>query len=47
MVVEIDKIINQFSGLLKGLDLLAVDALCFEDREEIFRHGVVIAVSTP
>ncbi len=46
MVVEINEIVNQLSGLLKSVDFLAVDALCLENGEEIFRHGVVIAVPT-
>ncbi len=45
MVVEINEIVNQFSGLLKSLDFLAIDTLCLEDGEEIFGHCVVIAVS--
>ncbi len=44
MVVEIDELVNQISGLLKGFDFLAVDPLCFEDGEKVFGHGVVIAV---
>ncbi len=47
MVVEINEIVNQLSGLLKSLDFLAVDALCLENGEEIFCQRVVIAVSTP
>lgn len=45
VVVEINEIINEFSGLLKILDLLAVNTLGLENGEEVFHHGVVIAVS--
>ena len=45
MVVEVDELIYKFSGLLEGFDFLTVDTLCFEDREEIFSHGVIITVS--
>ena len=45
MVVKINKIINEISGLAERLDFLAVDTLCFEDGEKILNHGVVIAVS--
>lgn len=44
MVVEVDEFINEFSGLLEGFDFLAVDTFGFENRKEIFGHGVVIAV---
>lgn len=47
MVVEIDKLVNQFSGMLKRGDFLLVDAFGLKDGEEIFRHdcyGIVIPV---
>jgi hypothetical protein len=46
VVIEINKIVNQFSGLLKSPDFMPVNTLSFEDREEIFSHSVIIAVST-
>ena len=45
MVVEVDVLVDQIVGLLKCLELLAVDAFCFQDTEKIFGHCVVIAVS--
>ena len=39
MVVKINKIINEFSGLPERLDFLAVDTLFFEDGEEFFGHA--------
>lgn len=44
VVVEIVKRVNQFSSLPEYGNLLAVNVLCLENEEEIFRHGVVIAV---
>ena len=46
VVIEINKIVNQFFGLLKSRDFLAVYTLSLMDREEIFCHSVIIAVST-
>ena len=46
MVVKVDVAVNHFIGLREGSRFVAVDALCFEDREEIFRHSVVIRIST-
>lgn len=46
VVIEINKIVNQFFGLLKRPDFLPVYTLGFEDREEIFCHSDIIAVST-
>ena len=37
MAIEIDELVNAFSGLLECLDFLAVDALGLEDGEEISR----------
>ena len=34
MVVEIDKVINEFSGLLEGGNFLPVNAPCFENGEK-------------
>src|SRR5699024_3010545 len=45
VVVEVDVLVDQIVGLLKCLELLAVDAFCFQDTEKIFGHCVVIAVS--
>ena len=46
MVVEIDVVVDQYSGLAKGGRKMSVDALRFEDGKEIFRHSIVVAVST-
>ena len=43
MVVETDKAVDHFVYFGKGSRFVTVDALCFAGREEIFRHGVVIA----
>ena len=45
VVIEVDVLVDQIVGLLKCLELLAVDAFCFQDTEKIFGHCVVIAVS--
>ena len=47
MVVKVDISVNQLVGFREGSRLLAVNALGFEDGEEIFGHGVVIWVSFP
>ena len=46
MVIEINIEINPFVGFFERSWLVPIDALHFEDREEIFRHSVVIAVSS-
>ena len=46
MVIKINKIVDQFFGLLKSPDFLPVYTLSLEDREEIFCHSIIIAVST-
>ena len=46
MVVEINEIVNKLVSLLESLDFLAVDTFCFEDREEILGHGIIIAISS-
>ena len=46
VVIEINKIVDQFFSLLKSPDFLPVYTLSLEDREEIFCHSVIIAVST-
>ena len=45
VVIEVNVFVNQVIGLLTCLELLAVDAFCFQDTEKIFGHCVVIAVS--
>ncbi len=37
-------VVNQVVGLLKCFEFLAVDALGFQNTEEIFCHCIVIAV---
>ena len=44
MVVEVNIAINQLIGLRKDSRLVTVNTFCFEDREEIFRHCIVIGV---
>ena len=46
MIVKIDELIDQFSGLLECSDFLPIDALGFEDRKEIFCHRIIITVPT-
>lgn len=46
MIVKIDEVIDQFFCLPERGDFLPVDALGLEDREEVFRHRIVIAVPT-
>ncbi len=46
-MVEMDVAVYPISGLVKGGWLVTVDALCFQNAEEVFRHGVVITVSSP
>lgn len=46
VIIEIDKIVNQFSGLLKCGNFLPVDAFGFEDGKEIFGHCIIITIST-
>ncbi len=46
VVIEINKIVDQFFGLLKSPDFLPVYTLSLEDREVIFCHSAIIAVST-
>ena len=41
VVIEVDVLVDQIVGLLKCLELLAVDAFCFQDTEKIFGHCVV------
>ena len=43
MVVKVDVPVDHFIGLGKGGRFVAVDTFCFEDGEEILRHGVVVS----
>ena len=47
MVVKVDISVNHLVGLGKGSGFVAANTLRFEDREEIFRHGVVIWIAFP
>ncbi len=40
MVIKVDKFINQFSGMLEGVDFLTIDTLSFEYGEEIFVSAI-------
>ena len=44
MVVKIDVVVDQYSGLAKGGREMSVNAFRFKNGEEIFCHGIVIAV---
>ncbi|EFB76558.1 hypothetical protein SUBVAR_04927 [Subdoligranulum variabile DSM 15176] len=45
-IVEMDVLVDQMVGLLKCLELLAINALRFENGKEIFHHCIVIRVPT-
>ena len=45
MVIEVDVLVDQIVGLLKCLELLAVDAFCFQDTEKIFGDYPIICVN--
>ena len=45
MVVKMDISVDHLVGFREGSRFVAIDTLRFEDREEIFRHGIVIRVS--
>ena len=45
MVVKVDVFTYEEARLLIGAKFGSVDALGFENREEIFRHSVVIRVT--
>ena len=47
MVVKEDISVNHLVGFREGGRFVAVNALGFEDGEEIFRHGVVIRIPLP
>lgn len=42
-----DIAVNHLIGFGKGRRFMRVNALRFEDRKEIFRHGIVIRISSP
>ena len=46
VVVKMDVAVNHLVGLREGRRFVTVDALCLENRKEIFCHCVVIWVST-
>ena len=46
MVIEVNIAANYFVGLREGGWFVAVDTFCFENREEIFCHCIVIWVSS-
>lgn len=46
VVVKVDVTFNHLVGFREGRWFVAVDALCFENGEEIFCHCIVIRVST-
>ena len=45
-VVACDIAVNERPGKSEGRQLVSVDALGFEDGEEILSHSVVVAVTT-
>ena len=46
MIVKVNVIINHSSSFLKGRYLCPVNALCFENREEIFSQSIIIRIAT-
>ena len=46
VVIEVNVLVDQIVRLLKRPDLLSVDAFGFEYTKEIFRHCIVITVSS-
>ena len=47
VIVEVDVSVNHLVGFREGSWFVAVNALCLENGEEIFRHGVVVRISFP
>lgn len=47
VIIEVNIPVNQFIRFLDRLWFVAVDALRFQNREEIFCHGIVIRISFP
>ena len=47
VIIEVNIPVNQFIRFLDRLWFVAVDALRFLNREEIFCHGIVIRISFP
>ena len=45
MVVEVNIVVNHLIGFRESGWFVSVDALRFENGEEIFRHGIVIRIS--
>ena len=45
MIIEINIVVDQYIGLLKGGSLMSVNTLGFENGKEVFCHCVIIAVS--
>ena len=46
VIVEINVIVDERSGFIKGGGKMSIDALCLNYGEEIFSHCIVIAIST-
>lgn len=45
MVIKVDKIINESLDLFESPRFVSVDTCCLEDREKVFCHRIVMAVS--
>ena len=45
MVIEVNVSVNQLIRFMQCLGLVSVDALCFQNREEIFCHCIVVWIS--
>lgn len=45
VVVEADVFAYEEPRLLIGLELGSVNALCFENREEVFRQSIIVWIS--
>ena len=47
MVVEVNIAVNHLIGFREGSRFTAVNALGFDNGEEILHHGIVIKISPP
>ena len=45
IIIKVNVFVNELPRLVEGSELMSVNALCFENGEEILSHSIVIAVS--
>ena len=45
VVIEMNVAVNQIICFVECLRLVTVDTLCFQDRKEVFCHGIVIGIA--